>query len=117
MANVRIFGERRYVMRVGLPADKFASYRLITQDVENAICRSNPELPAGRSESQQRELSVTSPTDLLKPAQFGDTVVKTVNSFWVRVLDVARVKQDAADKRMVAIGLNGRPAIDVRVIS
>ena len=115
VADVRIFGERKYAMRVWLDTDKLASYRLTTQDVEDAIRRSNLELPAGRIESQQREFSVTSQTALLKPAQFGEIAIKTVNGFSVRVRDVARVEEGAADER-TAVRLNGRPAVAVGVI-
>jgi multidrug efflux pump len=115
VADVRIFGERKYAMRVWLDADKLASYKLTTQDVEDAIRRSNLELPAGRIESQQREFSVTSQTDLIRPAQFGDIVVKTVNGFSVRVRDVARVQEAAAEER-TAVRLNGRSAVAVGVI-
>ena len=115
VADVRIFGERKYAMRVWLDTDKLASYRLTTQDVEDAIRRSNLELPAGRIESQQREFSVTSQTDLLKPGQFGDIVVKTVNGFSVKVRDVARVQEAAAEER-TAVRLNGRAAVAVGVI-
>ena len=115
VADVRIFGERKYAMRVWLDTDKLASYRLSTQDVEDAIRRSNLELPAGRIESQQREFSVTSQTDLLKPAQFGEIVVKSVNGFFVKLRDVARVEEGAADER-TAVRLNGRSAVAVGVI-
>ena len=115
VADVRIFGERKYAMRVWLDTDKLASYRLTTQDVEDAIRRSNLELPAGRIESQQREFSVTSQTSLRKPAQFGEIVIKTVNGFSVRVSDVARVEEGAANER-TAVRLNGRAAVGVGVI-
>ena len=115
VADVRIFGERKYAMRVWLDTDKLASYRLTTQDVEDAIRRSNLELPAGRIESQQREFSVTSQTDLTRPAQFGEIVIKNVNGFSVRVRDVARVEEGAADER-TAVRLNGRSAVAVGVI-
>ena len=115
VADVRIFGERKYAMRVWLDTDKLASYRLTTQDVEDAIRRSNLELPAGRIESQQREFSVTSQTDLVRPGQFGDIVVKNVNGFSVKVRDVARVQEAAAEER-TAVRLNGRPAVAVGVI-
>ena len=115
VADVRIFGERKYAMRVWLDTDKLASYRLTTQDVEDAIRRSNLELPAGRIESQQREFSVTSQTDLIRPAQFGDIVVKNVNGFPVKVRDVARVQEAAAEER-TAVRLNGRAAVAVGVI-
>ena len=115
VADVRIFGERKYAMRVWLDSDKMASYRLTTQDVEDAIRRSNLELPAGRIESQQREFTVTSQTNLVKPGQFGDIVIKNVNGFSVKVRDVARVQEGAADER-TAVRLNGRPAVAVGVI-
>ena len=115
VADVRIFGERKYAMRVWLDAGKLASYRLTTQDVEDAIRRSNLELPAGRIESQQREFSVTSQTDLIRPAQFGDITIKTVNGFSVRVRDVARVQEAAAEER-TAVRINGRSAVAVGVI-
>ena len=115
VADVRIFGERKYAMRVWLDTDKLAAYRLTTQDVEDAIRRSNLELPAGRIESQQREFSVTSQTDLIRPAQFSDIVVKNVNGFTVKVRDVARVQEGAAEER-TAVRLNGRAAVAVGVI-
>src|SRR5450830_889008 len=115
VADVRIYGERKYAMRVWLDTDRLASYRLTTQDVEDAIRRSNLELPAGRIESQQREFSVTSQTDLLKPAQFGEIVIKSVNGFPVKVRDVARVQEGAADERSI-VRLNGRSAVAVGVI-
>ena len=115
VADVRIFGERKFAMRVWLDADKLAAYRLTTQDVEDAIRRSNLELPAGRIESQQREFSVVSQTDLTTPAQFGEIVIRTVNGFPVRLRDVGRVEEGAADERS-AVRLNGNPAISAGVI-
>jgi multidrug efflux pump len=115
VADVRIFGERKYAMRVWLDPDKLAGFRLTTQDVEDAIRRSNLELPAGRIESQQREFSVTSQTDLVQPAQFGEIVIKSVNGFPVKVRDVARVQEGAADERS-KVRLNGRVAISAGVI-
>src|SRR5512133_402243 len=115
VADVRIYGERKYAMRVWLDPDRLAGYRLTTQDVEEAIARSNLELPAGRIESQQREFSVTSQTDLVRPAQFREIVIKSVNGFPVKVRDVARVEEGAADERS-SVRLNGRQAISAGVI-
>ncbi|SDP80650.1 multidrug efflux pump [Rhodoferax sp. OV413] len=115
VADVRIFGERKYAMRVWLDANKLAGYRLTTQDVEDAIRRSNLEVPGGRIESQQREFSVTSQTDLVRPAQFADITIKSVNGFPVKIRDVARVQEGAAEERS-AVRLNGRDAVAVGVI-
>ncbi|MDP1566599.1 MAG: efflux RND transporter permease subunit, partial [Polaromonas sp.] len=115
VADVRIFGERKYAMRVWLDTGKMAAYRLTTQDVEDAIRRSNLEVPAGRIESQQREFSVTSETGLVRPEQFGEVVIRTVNGFPVKVRDVARIEEGAADERS-GVRLNGRSAIGAGVI-
>ncbi|MFN7195758.1 MAG: efflux RND transporter permease subunit, partial [Hylemonella sp.] len=114
-ADVRIFGERKYAMRVWLDPDRLAAYRLTVQDAEDALRRSNLEVPAGRIESTQREFSVTSNTDLRTPQQFGEIVVKTVNGFPVKLRDVARIEEGAAEER-TAVRLNGRPAISAGVI-
>ena len=115
VADVPIYGERKYAMRVWLDPERLAGYRLTTQDVEDAIRRNNLELPAGRIESQQREFSVTSQTDLATPSQFSEVVIRTVNGFPVRIRDVARVEEGAASDRS-RVRLNGREAISVGVI-
>ena len=42
-ADVRIFGDRKFSMRVWLDESKLAAYRLTVQDVENAIREQNLE--------------------------------------------------------------------------
>jgi multidrug efflux pump len=114
-ADVRIFGERKYAMRVWLDPDRLAAYKLTVADAEDAIRRSNLEVPAGRIESTQREFSVTSNTDLLRPAQFGEIVIKNVAGFPVKMRDVARIVEGPADERS-KVRLNGRDAISAGVI-
>lgn len=115
VADVSIFGERRYAMRVWLDPDRMAGQGLTTQEVEDAIRRSNLELPAGRIESQQREFSVTSLTDLARAEQFAAIVIKSVNGFPVKLGDVAQVVEGPADERST-VRLNGRDAISAGVI-
>ncbi len=115
VADVRIYGERKYAMRVWLEPERLAAYKLAPQDVEDAIRRSNLELPAGRIESNQREFTVTSQTDLTRAGQFGDIVIKLVNGFPVKIRDVARVQEGAADERS-AVRLGGQNAISAGVI-
>jgi multidrug efflux pump len=88
VADVRIFGERKYAMRVWLDTDRLAAYRLTTQDIEDALRKSNVEVPAGRVESQMREFNITTATDLRKPEEFGDIVIRTVNGMAIRLSDV-----------------------------
>ena len=115
VADVRIYGERKYAMRVWLEPERLAGFKLPPQDVEDAIRRSNLELPAGRIESSNREFTVTSQTDLSRAGQFADIVIKTVNGFPVKIRDIAKVEEGAADERST-VRLGGRPAISAGVI-
>ncbi len=115
VADVQVGGDRRYAMRIWLDPDKLASYRLTVQDAEDALRRQNLEVPAGRIESQQREFSVTSRTDLNTVEQFSNIAVKTVGNFTVRMRDVARVEEAAASERS-RVRLNGIPSISTGII-
>ncbi len=115
VADVRIFGERKYAMLVSLDHARLSSYKLTPQDVEDAIRRNNLELPAGRIESSTREFSVSAQTDLNRAGQFGDIVIRSVNGFPVKLRDVAQVREGAANDRSV-VRLNGQSAISAGVI-
>jgi multidrug efflux pump len=115
VADVQVGGDRRFSMRIWLDPDQLAAYRLTVQDVEDALRRQNLEVPAGRIESQQREFSVTSRTDLNTVAQFSEIALKTVAGHTVRLRDVARVQEAAASERS-RVRLNGVPSISTGVI-
>ena len=114
-AEVNVYGERKFSMRVWIDPDKLAAYRLTVQDVEDALRRSNLEVPAGRIESRQREFNVTAATDLQTAPQFGQVVIRTVNGLPVRIADVARVQEGPVDERS-SVRLNGRDSVGVGVI-
>ncbi len=115
VADIQIGGDRKFAMRIWLDAEKLAGYRLTVQDVEDALRRQNLEVPAGRIESQQREFSVTARTDLNTVAQFEQIALKTVAGYTVRLADVARIEEAAANERS-RVRLNGVPSISTGVI-
>ena len=58
VANVNIYGEQRYAMRVWLNPDELAARGLTVTDVETALQSQNVELPAGQLESAQKDYTV-----------------------------------------------------------
>jgi multidrug efflux pump len=114
-ADVRIFGERQYAMRIWLDPDRLASFRLTPQDVEDALRRQNVEIPSGRIESSTREFAVVSQTDLQRVEDFEQVVVRTVNGYSVRLRDVARVGIAPKNERSI-VRLNGRNAVSAGLI-
>lgn len=114
-ADVRVFGERKTSMRLWLDPDRLAAYRLTVQDVEEALRRSNLEVPAGRIESLQREFNVTAATDLQSVEQFNAVTIRSINGIPVRIGDVARVAVGPQDER-TSVRLNGRDTVSLGVI-
>ncbi|MCL4767016.1 MAG: efflux RND transporter permease subunit [Hyphomicrobiaceae bacterium] len=115
VADVIIYGERRYAMRIWVDRERLAAYALTVQDVENELRNQNVEIPSGRIESREREFGVLSRTGLTTPQQFRDIVVKRAGGFQVKLGDVARVELGARDERRDS-RYNGQPAITVGII-
>jgi multidrug efflux pump len=115
VADVQVGGDRQFAMRIWLDPEKLAAYGVTVQDVEDALRRQNLEVPAGRIESRQREFSVTARTDLNTVAQFEQIALRTTSGYTVRLRDVARVAEEAANERS-RVRLNGVPSISTGVI-
>jgi multidrug efflux pump len=119
VALVRIFGERRYAMRIYLDPERLAGHRMTVLDVEEALRAQNVELPAGRIESNQREFTVLSATDLNTPQEFSDLIIRESDpasgAYLVRLSDVGRAELGPADERRI-VRFNGRGAIGMGVI-
>src|SRR5436189_145725 len=115
VADVQIFGERRYAMRIWLDRRKLAAYKLTPQDIEDALRRQNIEIPAGRIESSQREFTVLSETDLRTPEQFDRMILRDASGYLVRLADVARTEIAAEDERRIA-RFNGRSAVGLGIV-
>jgi multidrug efflux pump len=58
VAQVQIYGEQRYAMRIWLDAGALAARGLTVSDVESALTAQNVELPAGQLESGQKDYTV-----------------------------------------------------------
>lgn len=70
VANVQIYGEQRYAMRIWLDPEALASRGLTVTDVESALQTQNVELPAGQLESAQKDYTVRVARQYATPEQF-----------------------------------------------
>jgi multidrug efflux pump len=115
VANVYIAGERRFAMRIWVDRSALAARGLTVQDLETAIRRQNVELPGGRVESSQRELTVKTDSRLATPEQFEQVILTNRNGYLVRLGEVARVEVGAEDDRF-EFYQSGRTAIGLGVV-
>ncbi|NVK41617.1 MAG: efflux RND transporter permease subunit [Oceanospirillaceae bacterium] len=115
VANVLIFGERRYAMRIWLDPARMAAYGLIPEDVEDALEAQNIEIPAGRIESRDREFTILARTDLNRVPEFERIIVRNVNDYPVRIRDIARVELAPESERVIT-RFRGESAVALGVV-
>jgi multidrug efflux pump len=116
VARVTINGEARPSMRVWLDPERLAARRLTPADVEEALRTQNVELPAGRLESRDANVTLRVERPYVTVAQFEQLVVgRGADGYQIRLGDVARVEQGAENPYQL-FRLNGRSAISMGII-
>jgi multidrug efflux pump len=115
VARVRINGGRRYAMRVWIDREALAARQLTVVDIENSLRRENVQLPAGRLESSQRELTLRTETGLSTEQDFRALVIgRGPDGYLVRLAEVADVRLAAENERSLSRS-NGVPGISIGI--
>ncbi len=99
VSNVRIFGEKKYAMRLWLDPLKMAAANVTPQDVQSALARENVELPSGRIEGDNTELSVRTSGLLENTNDFNNLLIKETDNKFVRLADVGYAELGAENPR------------------
>ena len=115
VARVRMSGARRYAMRVWIDREALAARQLTVADIEASLRRENVQLPAGRLESSQRELTLRTETGLNTEQEFRELVVgRGAGGYLVRLGEVADVRLAAENERTIS-RTNGVPGISIGI--
>jgi multidrug efflux pump len=115
VGQARIFGERRFSMRVWLSAAELAARGVTVQDIDAAIRARNVEIPAGRVESERREFTVRSLGELKTPEEFAELTVASQGGQVIKLKDLGRVELGPEDERS-ALRYKGVPAVAIGVV-
>ena len=104
VADVVIFGARKYSMRLWLDPERMASRALTATDVVNALEEQNVEVAAGQvgqppiQVGQQFQISVRAIGRLTEPSEFENIILKAnADGTLVRLKDVGRAELGAED--------------------
>jgi hydrophobic/amphiphilic exporter-1 (mainly G- bacteria), HAE1 family len=121
VADVLLFGERKYSMRLWLDPERMAGRALTADDVVNALQEQNVEVAAGQVGSQPAmpgqnfQISVRAVGRLSEPAQFDDIILKSnADGTLVRLKDVGHAELGAEDYTN-DLDYNGREAVGIAV--
>jgi multidrug efflux pump len=121
IADVTMFGQRDYSMRIWLDPDKLAVRNMTANDVVRALREQNLPVAAGQvgqspmPRGQQSQVTLTTLGRLAEPAQFENVVIKiTREGRIVRLRDVGRVELGAKNQD-VSSRVDGQPVSNMAI--
>jgi multidrug efflux pump len=115
VSSITIGGEKRYAMRLWLDSEKMAAHQVTVLDVSRALRQQNIELPSGRVENLDREMTIMTRGELRTPNEFNNLVLRNEGSTLVRLRDIGRAEDGAEDYRTLARGM-GKPCVFLGVV-
>ena len=115
VSSVYLGGRKRFAMRIRLDAEKMAARQLTVGDVEDALRTQNVELPSGRVESLDREMTIQTRGEMKTAEEFNDLVVKEGEGGFVRIRDIGRAEVGVEDERSIA-RFNSKPAVGIGIV-
>jgi multidrug efflux pump len=115
VSSVHLGGEKKFAMRVRLDTERMAARGVTVLDVERALREQNVELPSGRVENLERELTIQTRGQLKTTEEFNRLIIRQEGTRVVRLIDVGYADEGVEDERSIA-RFNGMPTVGVGVI-
>lgn len=115
VSSVSIWGEKRYSVRMRMDPSLLAAYGVTPMDVRDAVTRENIELPSGRIEGDNTELTIRTLGRLMTIEDFNNLVIREDSDKVVRFRDIGVAEVDAEDVRSI-MKRNGVPMVACVII-
>lgn len=115
VSEIRIWGERKYSIKLLLDPTKLAGYGLTPGDVRTALNRENIELPSGRIEGYGTELTIRTKGRLTTPAEFDNMIIREKNGTVIRMRDIGSAQLLPENERTILKGNKGIPMVGVAI--
>jgi HAE1 family hydrophobic/amphiphilic exporter-1 len=114
VAQVQIFGSKRYAVRVRVRPDELAARNIGLDELSAALRAANVNTPVGTLDGERQTLTLQANRQLRNAADFSDLIVSSRGGNAVRLRDVARVEDSIETSKSWAT-LNGENSITIAV--
>ncbi len=115
VSNIRIWGEKKFSMKLQLDPVKMAGFLVTPIDVRNALNRENVELPSGRIEGFNTELSIRTSGRLTTEEEFNDLIIREEDGRVVRLRDIGIAELRPENERSLLRGNGGIPQVAIAI--
>ncbi|MFC3809949.1 efflux RND transporter permease subunit [Lacihabitans lacunae] len=114
VSEIRIWGFKRYSMRLWMDPEKMVSLSVTTQDVKTALDRENVELPSGKLQGDNTELVVKTIGRFTNAEDFNNMIVRNVGEQIVRFKDVGYAEIESENQETI-LRWNGIPMCGIAI--
>ena len=115
VSDVGVWGSKKLAIRMKMDPSRLVAYGLTPLDVRNAVTRENIELPSGRIEGDNTELTIRTLGRLKTVDEFNDLIITKNGDRVVKFRDIGSAEVDAENIRSI-LKVNGIPAVNVVLI-
>ncbi len=115
VSEIRVYGERRYSMRLWLDPVKLTALGVSPVEIQQALARENVELPSGTVQGQATQLTLRTMGRLTTAEEFNNLVIRRDESSLVRMSDVGYAELYAENDQTI-FRVNGVPGVALAVI-
>ncbi|MEO6284497.1 MAG: efflux RND transporter permease subunit [Dyadobacter sp.] len=88
VSEIRIFGQKKYAMRIWMDPVKMAALGITTQDVKVALDKENVELPSGKIAGDNTELTVKTIGRFRTEEDFNELIIKNSATQTIHLKDL-----------------------------
>ncbi|MBK7753161.1 MAG: efflux RND transporter permease subunit [Flavobacteriales bacterium] len=115
VSAINVWGDKKYSMKLLLEPVKMAGFNVTPVDVRNALNRENVELPSGRIEGFNTELSIRTLGRLTTAEEFNDLIIRDDGGPVVRLKDIGNAELRPENERSLLRGNGGVAQVAVAI--
>ena len=115
VAQVLVYGAKRYAVRVRVHPDALANRNLTIDDVAVAVNKANSNSPVGVLDGPRQAITIYANPQMVRSEQFANLIISQKNGLPIYLKDVADVIESYEDVKTLASS-NGERSIAIAVL-
>jgi multidrug efflux pump len=115
VSTINVQGQRQYAMRLWIDPNKLSSLGLTATDIGAALARENVELPAGKIEGNNTEVSIRALGKLTSEKDFNNLIIRADSNRVIRLSDIGYAVLGSANEE-TSLKESGVPMVGLAVV-
>jgi multidrug efflux pump len=115
VSTINVQGQRQYAMRLWIDPNKLSSLGLTATDISAALARENVELPAGKIEGNNTEITIRALGKLTTEKDFNNLIIRSDSNRVIRLNDIGYAVLGSANEQ-TALKESGVPMVGLAIV-